>query len=220
VICVSDADRSYFDKYARNVLLVPNGVDDELLGVDATPPQGDGVFFFGQFQYAPNVEGVARLVDTVWPIVKARRPSARLRIAGAGSDTPKVTSLLRGTEGVEALGFVPDLKAELARNRLVLAPLWSGGGTRLKVVEALAAARPVVGTAFGVGNTGFRDGVHGRVGETPEELAAGILDLLADDTAWRRAAMEGRSLASALRWSQVTQPAVQMYRRWIEEASR
>ena len=49
-------------------------------------------------------------------------------------------ALVQGAEGVELIGFVPDLKAELARNRLVVAPLWSGGGTRLKVLEALAAA--------------------------------------------------------------------------------
>ncbi|HEY8769737.1 MAG TPA: glycosyltransferase family 4 protein [Thermoleophilaceae bacterium] len=219
VICVSDQDRSYFGKQSSNVLLVPNGVDEELLEVDPSPPEGDEVLFFGQLRYAPNREGLTRLLREVWPIVLANRPTARLRIAGPGSDAPGVRALVEGAEGVELIGFVPDLKAELARNRLVVAPLWSGGGTRLKVLEALAAARPVVGTPFAVGELGFRDGVHGRVGETADELAAGIVDLMGDDDAWRSAAAQGRLLASAARWTSVTEPAERLYRRWIEEAA-
>ena len=219
VICVSEHDRDHFGRWSDHVLLVPNGVDDELLEVEASPPDGEAVLFFGQLRYAPNVEGLSRLVGEVWPEVRARRPGARLRVAGPGSDTEAVQSILRGADGVEALGFVPDLKAELARCRLVVAPLSSGGGTRLKVLEALAAARPVVGTQFGVGGIGFRDGVHGRVGETPAELAAGIVDLIEDDDAWRSAATQGRQLASTARWTAVTEPAERLYRSWIEAAA-
>ncbi len=219
VICVSERDRSYFGKHSANVLLVPNGVDDDLLEVDSSPPEGDDVLFFGQLGYAPNREGLARLLGEIWPVVLASRPTARLRIVGPGSDAPGVRELVRGAQGVELVGFVPDLRAELARNRLVVAPLWSGGGTRLKVLEALAAARPVVGTSFAVGELGFRDGVHGRVGETAGELAAGIVDLIEDDAAWRSAATEGRRLASTARWTSLTEPAERLYRRWIEEAA-
>jgi polysaccharide biosynthesis protein PslH len=216
VICVSEDDRDYFARYGDNVVVAPNGIDDELLSVGASAPDGDGVLFFGQLSYAPNREGLSRLLDGIWQRVRAERPEARLRVAGPGCDLPEVQAMARGVEGVELVGFVPDLKAELGRNRVVVAPLWSGGGTRIKVLEALAAARPVVGTSFGVGGVGFRDGVHGRVGETPDELARGVIDLLSDDEAWRVAAAQGRELAAGARWSEATAPAERVYRAWLE----
>ena len=72
-----------------------------------------------------------------------------------------------------------------------------------------------MGTPF-VGELGFRDpGVRGRVGDAARRLAAGIVDLMGDDAAWRSAATQGRLLASAARWTSVTEPAERLYRRWI-----
>ena len=74
---------------------------------------------------------------------------------------------LSHVEGVEVLGLVADLPGALAAARAVIVPIWEGGGTRLKVLEALAAGRPVVGTSLGVGGVGFEDGRHGLLGERP-----------------------------------------------------
>jgi glycosyltransferase involved in cell wall biosynthesis len=215
VLCVSHADREHFRGLgARDALLAPNGVDDDLFGVPEAVPEGERVLFFGTLSWRPNIEGVRRFVADAWPGVRARRPAARLRIAGPRS-REHVGDLHAPGDGVEVLGVVEDLAAELAATRVVVAPLWIGGGTRIKVLEAMAAARPVVGTAVGVEQIGFRDGVDGLVADDPAGLAAAVAQLLEDDALAARCASAARAAVQSARWSSTTAPAEALYRRWL-----
>ena len=114
---------------------------------------------------------------------------------------------------MEFVGFADDLIAELAAARLTLVSLWAGSGTRLKVLESMAAARPVVGTALGVEGLGFVSGEHGLVAETGPGLAEGVVELLADDDRIRRMGLAGRELAERYRWARTTVPASELYQR-------
>jgi glycosyltransferase involved in cell wall biosynthesis len=213
VLCVSEADRERLGG-ARRVLLVPNGVDDELFYLDSRLPDHDDVLFFGQLDYAPNDHGIARFLREGWPAVVRARPGARLRIVGRGM-SPRLAALVERTEGAEAVGFAPDLAGELRRARLVVVPLWQGGGTRLKVLESMAAARPVAGTPLGVEGIGFEDGRHGLVAATERELADACVALLSDGDRGRALAAAGRTLAESYRWERVTEPAERLYRGWL-----
>jgi glycosyltransferase involved in cell wall biosynthesis len=118
---------------------------------------------------------------------------------------------LAHVEGVDVLGLVADLPGVLAAARVVIVPIWEGGGTRLKVLEALAAGRAVVGTSLGISGVGFEDGRHGLVGELPSQLAGALAVLLADPG--RAAAMgaEGRALAERYRWPEALAGASALY---------
>jgi glycosyltransferase involved in cell wall biosynthesis len=144
------------------------------------------VFFFASFSWQPNVDGVLRFITEAWPRVLERFPDIRLRVAGPGSLTA-VAPVIDSVPGIEVLGYVDDLKMELEQSRIVLAPLWVGGGTRIKVLEALAAARPIVGTPLGVEQIGFVNGQHGLLGEFPEGLAEAVIRLRSDDVLAQRA---------------------------------
>jgi glycosyltransferase involved in cell wall biosynthesis len=213
VLCVSEGDRERLAG-ARRVLLVPNGVDDELFALDARLPDGEDLLFFGQLDYAPNEHGMARFLREAWPAVAAARPAARLRIAGRGI-SDRLAELVAGAERAEAIGFVPDLAGELARARLVVVPLWQGGGTRLKLLESLAAARPVAGTPLGVEGVGFQHGEHGLVADTGPALAGACVELLANAERAEAMAAAGRRLADGFRWERVTAPAERLYRDWL-----
>jgi glycosyltransferase involved in cell wall biosynthesis len=113
--------------------------------------------------------------------------------------------------GVEVVGFVPDLVQELDATRVVVAPIWFGGGTRIKVLEALAAARPVVGPPAAVERIGFKDGEHGFVAEDPESFGRAIVRVLADDELAARLGTTARALGLAYRWSNCVQPAIDLY---------
>lgn len=216
VLCVSERDRLHFAAFADRVLLVPNGVDDDLFGIADRPPEGDDVLFFGQFDYAPNAHGILRFLREGWPRVAAARPGARLRLAGAGVGD-EVARAAAAAERVEVLGLVPSIAAELARCRVTVVPIWQGGGTRLKVLEALAAARPVVGTPLGVEGIGFEPGRHGLVGEDPPGLARAVERLLAAPEEALQLAREGRRLAERFRWAEALRPAEDLYRRLLAE---
>jgi len=209
VLCVSEADVAAVRAAGGRPLLAPNGVDDEFF-LTPVVDAGERALFFGHFGYEANRRGVERFVADGWPTVLRQRPGARLAIAGAGMDD-ELRMRLSHVEGVEVLGLVADLPGALAAARAVIVPIWEGGGTRLKVLEALAAGRAVVGTSLGVGGVGFEDGRHGLIGEDPPELAAALAAVLADPQ--RAAAMggEGRMLAQRYRWPEALAGASALY---------
>ena len=219
VLCVSEADREHFVSLAREVVLAPNGVDDDLFEVPGLATDGrqrEDVLFFGRLDYGPNLHGVLRFLREGWPSLAARRPDARLRIAGIGAG-PELQSAVLDADGVALVGLVPNMVDELLRASLVLVPLWQGGGTRLKALESLAAARPAVGTALGLEQIGFEDGRHGLLADTPRGLAEATATLLDDHPRARAMGLEGRRLADSFRWVETLRPAEDLYRRLLAE---
>jgi glycosyltransferase involved in cell wall biosynthesis len=209
-VCVSAGDQRHFEQAgAKRLLLVPNGVDERLFEGGRREQTRD-VLFFGQLAYRPNAEGIIRFIEAGWPRVRAHAPGTVLRIAGpdAGAD---VVRAAEQSDGVELLGLVPDLMPELASARAVVAPIRFGGGTRIKVLEAMAAACPVVGTALAVEEIGFVDGRQGLIRETDEALADGLLELLRDSTLAERLGTGGRVLARSYGWNRVTEPLEAFY---------
>jgi glycosyltransferase involved in cell wall biosynthesis len=214
VLCVSEEDRRLLEPLTDKAVVVPNGVDDEFFELPPDLPDAERVLFFGRFDYLPNAQGIERFLHEGWPALAAARPSARLVLVGGGMGAA-LRRLAEASPRVEALGFVDDLVAELSAARVVVVPIWSGGGTRLKVLESLAAARPVIGTALGVEGVGFEAGVHGLVSESPAAIAADVAGLLADERRSRELAANGRALAESFRWRIVTRPAEDVYRRML-----
>ncbi|MDO9353900.1 MAG: glycosyltransferase [Solirubrobacteraceae bacterium] len=215
-ITVSGHDDAYFRCLgARGTLLVPNGVDDDLFDVAPASGEPGRVLFFGAYHWAPNRDGLVRFLRDGWAAVASAHPSARLRVAGSGDLAP-IRAAAAGLEGVEVAGLVDDIAAEIAAAQVVVVPVWGGGGTRIKVLEAMAAARPIVGTAVGVERIGFSDGRHGLVRESPADLAAGIVELLG---APGRAVALGTAAREQVRgfgWTTLTGPLEARYRQAVE----
>ena len=211
-ICVSEADEAHFRALgARHPLLIPNGVDEHLFGLPAGPGKDNRLLFFGQLAYRPNSEGIERFLRRGWPLVREQEPAATLRIAGPGA-TPPLEALAAATPGVELIGFVDDVAPEIAAARAVVAPIRFGGGTRIKVLEAMAAARPVVGTSLAVEQIGFADGEHGRIRDDDEALARELVALLRDPGSAAR-------LGAAAREQPGATPGRRSHARWSGSTS-
>ena len=130
----------------RRARVVPNGAADEFFDV-ATPASSTRpvAMFVGPASYEVNRAGMAWFVDRAWPRVLDGAPGARLDVVGPGwTDV-----LPADIPGVSARGFLPNLAGALAQARVLVAPLPAGGGTKIKVLEAMAAGRPVVTTRIG-----------------------------------------------------------------------
>jgi glycosyltransferase involved in cell wall biosynthesis len=172
VVVVSEQERDRLTAEARSVLVCPNGREPSAVLPPAPDPT---VAFVATLGWAPNVDAAVWLSREIWPLVTARVPAARLLLVGR--DPAQAVRNLAGPS-VEITGTVPDVAPYLAQSRVVVAPLRAGGGTRLKIMEALDAGRPVVATT--VGCEGMEDLV-GRgvvVADTAAALADAIADLL------------------------------------------
>ena len=211
-VCVTgEHEAARFEELgAREVVVVPNGVD-----VRAVPfsPRATGARFVyvGHFGYRPNALAALELAGEVLPLVRASVPQASLALVGREPD-PDVRRLTG--PNVEVTGEVADLAPYLRSARATIIPLRTGAGTRLKVLEAMAAGVPIVSTPFGVEGIDVRDGEHVLLAETPRELAAAAARLAVDDALCRALAERARRLAEArYDWRAVGAPLVALHAR-------
>lgn len=177
---------------ATLVATVPNGVDLDEFRPSEVEPEAETVVFNGLLRYRPNLDAACHLVDDVWPRVLAARPNARLFVVGKGdqSDLRRLSA-----PGVTVTGEVPDVRPYLARAAVVAVPVRMGGGTRLKVVEALAMAKPIVTTTLGCEGVDVTDGRDVSIADGPAATAAAIERLFADPSLRARLGRAGRELA-------------------------
>ncbi len=174
-LCItSEADRPLLPGLDR-VFVVPNGFtppERPLPRQPATPPR---VGFVGQFGYEPNREGFRWFVEQVWPLIRHRWPEARLRVVGRGGDKLYPD----GRDNIDGLGWVADVEPEMATWSLSVVPIFVGGGTRIKIAEALSRRCPIVATPLGAYGYELAPGREIALAETPEDFAARCLEILA-----------------------------------------
>ena len=186
VIVVSERERHRLPAGVRNVLVCPNGKDPDPAG-PLPPAPTPTAAFVATMGWAPNVDAALWFAHEVWPEVHRRSSDARLLLVGR-EPTASVRAL--ASSSVEVSGTVSDVRPYLAQARVAVAPLRSGGGTRLKILEALDAGRPVVATSVAV------DGLEDLIGEgvvvadDPRSMIDAVSDLLNDAD---RAAALGRA---------------------------
>ena len=143
------------------------------------PTKNDALLFVGSVEHDPNWVGVCRFLKNAWPLIHKEAPEATFNIVGGGWD--RLPDHLRNQPGVVLKGFVDDLEAEYENAQLVVAPIFYGAGTKIKVVEAMGFARAVVAdrhAAIGFVGEGDASGVVVTDGE--EEMAAQCVALLRD----------------------------------------
>ena len=160
---------------------------------------GRGVVFVGSFAHAPNLEAALRLAREIHPRVRSRLPDAELTLVGA--DPPPD---LAGLPGVVVTGRVPDAAAFVNAAAVVAAPLESGAGVRIKVLDALARGKPLVATTRAVEGLELVDGEHALVRDDDVAFADALVALLDDPAARGRLGAAGRAWAqSNLSWDGV-----------------
>jgi glycosyltransferase involved in cell wall biosynthesis len=148
------------------------------------------IVFSGNLEYAPNIEAIRFFRDRIWPALRPR-PRLKWRIIGKNPDA--VRALVGGDPRIELSGFVKDAIRELADSQVAVVPLLSGSGTRLKILEAWAAATPVVSTSLGAEGLGA-SAEHLSLADDPDAFAAATARLLDSPAERRKMGLAGRRL--------------------------
>ncbi len=207
VIAVSEHDRSLMAKIVdpSRITVVPTGVDvahyrtarDAAGGND-----GPVVLFLGSMDWEANVDGVDYFCREIWPRINAAVPEARFRVVGRNPH-PRIQKL--ATASVELVGGVPSVLPHLAAATAFVVPLRIGGGTRLKIYEAMAAGRAVISTRVGAEGLDVRDGENILLADAPNAFADAVVRVLRDRELRLRLENAGAALAARYDWSRIAE---------------
>ncbi len=184
VVTVSPEDSGIArDEYGLDNVLghVPTGVDADYFAPPEGSESGDGITigFLGSMDWLPNIEAVRWFAEAIYPSVKQRIKNVRWVVIGRRPPSA-IRSLADTDPSIEVTGTVDDVRPHLHRCDLLVVPLLSGGGTRIKIMEALAAGLPTVSTTVGAEGLGLIDGTHLLVADESGDFSNAVVRLAED----------------------------------------
>lgn len=204
---------------AARIAVVENGVDTRAFPEGAAPAERNRILFVGSMNYHPNVDAVVFFAKAVWPRIQRQFPNWRFTVVGY--DPAPAVLALRGEAGIEVTGTVPDVRPYYAEALASVVPLRSGAGTRLKILEAMAAGTPVISSALGAEGLAVTPGKDILMAESREEWMAQLAALQPQGELWDRIAGGGRKLARArYDWDSIGDSLYENYSSWLKAVNQ
>ena len=194
-IAVSADDRRRLEREAPgiNVTSIPTGVDTDYFTPVPRLERPAHLVFSGSMDWHPNEDAVTYFLDAILPSVRARIPETTFTVVGR-NPSARLRDAAARCSGVTVTGTVSDVRPSIAEGAVYVVPLRAGGGTRLKIFEALAMARPVVSTTVGAEGLGVEPGLHYVSADQPREFADAVVTLLQDPRRRAQLGAAGRHL--------------------------
>ncbi len=207
----SERDKKLFDKDIPGVpkFVIPNGVDSTYFSPGENQPEPFTMVFTGMMAYVPNYDGILYFLDEIFPLVQKKVPNAKVYIVG--NRPPKQLSD-RATENIIITGFVEDVRPFIRRASIYIVPLRMGGGTRLKIAEALSMKIPIVTTSIGCEGIDIASGESAIIADDPVSFADEIVSLFHDDAKRKKLINNGYELMkSKYEWSVIGKKILETY---------
>lgn len=176
---------------------VPNGVDTEYFLPGGEPEHPSSLVFAGNLSWYPNAHAMLFFADKVWPALKKELPSITMDVIG-GSPPPPLLALAARDKDFRVHGFVKDVRPYISRAALYVCPIMDGGGTKLKILDALAMAKPIVAHPIACEGIGVRDGHDVIFARDRGEFIQRIVTLLESPQRRKEISANARSLAQSL----------------------
>ncbi len=188
-----------FPKHQAKTVVIPNCIDLSQYQVSNIERKPHQLIFSGSFRYIANYQAVVWFLEKVYPLMLKSVSDTQLLITGDNADLP-----LPMTTNVQLTGHVQDIKSLIASCAVSIVPIWSGGGTRLKVLEAMALGTPVVSTSKGAEGLQAVDGKHLLIADEPDRFASEVIHILQDEQFLRQLASNALELVKEhYDWAQV-----------------
>ena len=191
VVAMSDSDREQMEELSPglSIDIVPNGIDATYFSKrkeNITPPK---VLYVGNFTWLQNIEAVEDLVDKVWPKIKKEVANVKLWIVGM-----HMTGYIKNLKSndIEVTEGMPDIRNAYERSTVLVTPIKGPGGTRLKILEAMASALPVVTTTVGAEGLGVKNGREALISDNLEGLIDSAVKVLKDSDTAKKLGDAGR----------------------------
>ena len=219
-VCTA-VNRRYLESFAWNAPPIEDGlragIDVARYSFVAEGREPDTALFVGNFRHPPNREALDWFLQGAWPLVRRQRPQARLVVVGAQAPR-EFAAELAGRPGVEYLGPAEDIREPLSRYSVFLAPIRSGSGVRVKLLEAFAAGIPAVATSLGAEGLADESGAIIELADEPADYAAKTAALLANPRQAQSMARRARANVEQ-HWDMaaITRRLAERYREVVED---
>lgn len=204
----------------RDIPIIPIAVDAEREQPIVRQPNARGILSLATMMWPPNVDGVLWFARSIYPLIKQQVEGVRFFVVGQ-RPVAEVRALPEQDPTIEVTGYVQDPTPYIAASACLIVPLRSGGGMRVKILEALARGIPVVSTTIGYEGIDLVPGEHLLVGDTPEAFADAVVRLLCDPAFGERLAAAGRKrLLERYDWRAVCPAMDRVYARMKNQEPR
>jgi glycosyltransferase involved in cell wall biosynthesis len=201
--------------------LVANGVDVDYFRLsDETAAEPGHLIMVSGMNWFPNLDAVLYMTETIWPILTKSTPGVRLTIVGA-RPPQRVLDLAAKDPRITVTGFVDDIRPYMDRAQVYLCPMRDGGGTRLKILDALSMGKPIVATTMALEGIDVVQEQDVLVGDTPEDFVNQVQRLIQDQSLRRRLSANGRAFVERhFSWEVIGKQLEGAFRKAIAERSR
>lgn len=201
LIVMSEDDKKFIDQEVGGkdkIEVVANGVDSAWFSKKRKKlPAQPTVLSVGTFNWLPNIEAVKFLVNRVWPLLKKQTKQVQLWIVG-NAPTEEILNFQKKDIQIKVTGNIPDIRDAFKGAHVVAAPVFSGKGTRYKILEAMAAGTPVVATSIAVEGLEVEDGKHVIIADSAAQMADRIANLLAKPKEREKISRRAKKLVTSL----------------------
>ncbi|WP_129672312.1 glycosyltransferase family 4 protein [Candidatus Chloroploca sp. Khr17] len=187
--------RDLAGKHPLDIVVIPNGADVAGCRDYAYHPDPDTLIYPGALSYSANLDAMRYFLEAILPRIRQERPQTLLRITGR--TTPEQRAALPNLDGVVLNGYVEDIRALIAQSSVEVVPLREGGGTRLKILEALAVGTPVVSTSKGSEGLALVHDEHLLIADSPDAFARATVRLLEDAALRAKLSQAGQQVVAA-----------------------
>jgi sugar transferase (PEP-CTERM/EpsH1 system associated) len=183
VLAVSENDRAAFARFVdpQKITVMPTGADTEFFQPSGEKEIPNSLVFTGSMDWLPNEDGIFYFANEIFPLIRRQAPDATLCIVGR-KPSRRLQDLASRVPNIQLTGWVEDVRPYLARRAVCIVPLRVGGGTRLKIFEAMSMAKAVVSTSIGAEGLPVKNGEHLLIADDPASFAENTLQLLGNSS--------------------------------------
>jgi polysaccharide biosynthesis protein PslH len=221
VLTVSETDRDAFAAFlpAKKLTVISTGVDVDYFQPMLVDEDANSLVFTGSMDWLPNEDGIFYFVETILPLIKKQCPDVSLQVVGR-SPSRKLQALAQQEKSVQLTGWVEDIRPFVARGSVCIVPLRIGGGTRLKIFEAMAMGKAVVSTTIGAEGLPVQNGENILLADTPEDFARSVVSLFRDPGRRKQLGASARALVQEkYSWAKVAEDFASTLQEAINQSS-
>ncbi|MBA7536043.1 D-inositol-3-phosphate glycosyltransferase [subsurface metagenome] len=217
IIVMSEIDKNRLSMLHKNldIRVVPNGVDTENIQATVKREDANSLLFIGWMRHQPNRDAMNFFLDQIFPLISKAIPNTKLYVVG--QHTPKnIVNLAKSNPNIICTGYVKDVGEYLYNCTTYICPLRIAGGTRLKILEAMAAGIPVVSTSIGAEGLNVTADENILIADTPEEFAEMTIRLLRNPELRERIAYNARIFVEEnYQWKKIAENMIGVYKEVI-----